>query len=126
MAERKPQRTRAVADRAESIQRTKYRAGKAAAKTAIERRKQNKGVKDGTIKLGKGGRTYNVYDAISGTWKRGIVKRAETAKRPATPRGGTRKEADMVRRPTFTQPSYGAEYVVGRGRTMPRPNQKKK
>ena len=35
---------------------------------------QNKGVKDGTIRIGKGGKSYNVWDAKSGRWLRGTVK----------------------------------------------------
>jgi len=35
---------------------------------------QNKGVKDGTIRIGKGGRSYNVWDAKSGRWLRGKVQ----------------------------------------------------
>lgn len=35
---------------------------------------QNKGVKDGTIKIGRGGKSYNVWDAKSGRWLRGTVQ----------------------------------------------------
>ena len=35
------------------------------------RKAQNKGVKDGTVRLGKGGKYYNVWDEKSGRWKRG-------------------------------------------------------
>jgi len=48
------------------------RAGKSKASTAA-RKLQNAEVKDGTIRLGKNGKSYNVYDAKTGTWKRGIV-----------------------------------------------------
>lgn len=51
------------------------RAGKTKT-TTTERQKQNKGIADGTVRLGKAGKSYNVYDAKSGTWKRGVVKAA--------------------------------------------------
>lgn len=38
------------------------------------RMSQNKGVKDGTIRIGRGGKSYNVWDAKSGRWLRGTVK----------------------------------------------------
>ena len=118
---RRNPKTRIGADRAETLKKTSTRAGRAKGSMA-ERRKANTGVKDGTIRLGKSGKTYNVYDASSATWKRGIVTRADKPKaKAAYPRGGNRKEADMVRRPTYTNPTYGAQYVAGRGKTMVNP-----
>ena len=38
------------------------------------RRAQNKGVKDGTIRIGRGGKSYNVWDEKSGRWLRGKVQ----------------------------------------------------
>jgi len=118
---RRNPKTRVGADRAEMLKKTSVRAGKSRSDRAV-RQAQNKGVKDGTIRIGKSGKTYNVYDSSSGTWKRGVVSRADKPK-PKTgyPRGGNRKEADMVRRPTNMNPTYGAEYVPGRGRTMVNP-----
>lgn len=52
------------------------------------RKTQNKGVKDGTIRLGRSGKSYNVYDAASGTWKRGVVKAAPARSVPAKATGG--------------------------------------
>jgi len=55
-------------------------AGKGIVPTTI-RQVQNKGVKDGTVRLGAGGKYYNVYDAKSGTWKRA---QAAPSKPPAS------------------------------------------
>lgn len=38
------------------------------------RKAQNKGVKDGTIRIGRGGKSYNVWDEKTGRWLRGKVK----------------------------------------------------
>ena len=57
-------------------------AGRSKSDRAV-RQEQNKGVADGTIRLGKSGKSYNVYDAKTGRWMRGTVKPAEaTATRP--------------------------------------------
>ena len=79
----KKQKAKITADRAEQLGKSGTRAGKSKA-SEIARKVQNKEVKDGTIKIGKSGKTYNVYDAKSGTWKRGIVMGANTAKPSAT------------------------------------------
>ena len=86
MAERKrkPQRTSISADRAEMLRKSRVQAGKPKAAgsskaATITRQMQNKGVKDGTIRLGRSGKSYNVYDAKTGTWKRGVVKAASPA-----------------------------------------------
>ena len=60
------------ADRAEALKRTQTRAGKGSGNVA-QRAKQNAGVKDGTIRLGAKGKSYNIWDAKTQTWKRGIV-----------------------------------------------------
>lgn len=73
------QKAKTTADRAEQLGKSKTRAGKSKA-SEIMRKVQNKEVKDGTIKIGKSGKTYNLYDAKSGTWKRGIVMGANMAK----------------------------------------------
>jgi hypothetical protein len=76
-----------TADRLADYGKGKTRAGKSKS-TEVQRKIQNVGTKDGTIRLGKSGKTYNVYDAASGTWKRGIVKAAGTnaaAKAPKKP-----------------------------------------
>lgn len=56
------------------------RAGKGKGSTAA-RKLQNAEVKDGTIRIGKNGKSYNVYDAKTGTWKRGVV--STTKPKPA-------------------------------------------
>jgi hypothetical protein len=89
---------RMSADRAEGLRKSKTSAGKpkpgSTSKSAtITRQMQNKGVKDGTVRLGRGGKSYNVYDANSGTWKRGVVTGSgATKKKPERAvYGGTRK-----------------------------------
>ena len=76
---------RTTADRAEQLRKSKTRAGKSKA-SEIMRKVQNKEVKDGEIRVGKSRKTYNVYDAKSGTWKRGIVTGAKTTKKTAAPK----------------------------------------
>lgn len=63
-----------------NLAKSKTRAGKAKSATS-QRKKANEGVADGTIKIGKAGKSYNVYDAKSGTWKRGVVRTASTPKK---------------------------------------------
>jgi hypothetical protein len=84
-----------------NLKKSNTRAGKAKSGVA-QRKKQNAGVKDGTIKLGKNGKSYNVYDAKSGTWKRGVVKAAPKPKNVSTtpkPTGGVTK----------SKPAYSGE-----------------
>jgi len=69
-----------------NLEKGKVRAGKGKGTTA-QRKGQNIGVADGTIKLGRGGRSYNVYDAKTGTWKKGVVKTASPSK-PKSKSGG--------------------------------------
>lgn len=70
-----------TADRAEQLKASRVRAGKSKADT-LTRMRQNKGVKHGTVRLGKSGKSYNVYDAKTGTWKKGVVKAAATKPKP--------------------------------------------
>ena len=72
-------KTNLSADRAANLKKSSVRAGKAKGSTAA-RQKQNAAVKDGTIRLGRSGKSYNVYDAKSGSWMKGVVK---SASRPA-------------------------------------------
>jgi len=68
-----------------NLEKGAVRAGKGKGTTA-QRKGQNIGVADGTIKLGRGGKSYNVYDAKTGTWKKGVVKAASPSK--PKPKGG--------------------------------------
>lgn len=73
-------------DRLGSMKKTGVRAGQSKSSLAA-RRAANRGVKDGQIKLGKGGKHYNVYDAKTATWKRGVVKAAGKSTPKATGTG---------------------------------------
>ena len=64
---------RVTADRAADMKKSKTRAGKSKSDFS-GRSAQNRGVADGTIRLGKSGKSYNVYDAKTATWKKGVVK----------------------------------------------------
>ena len=101
-----------------TVQAGKPKAAGSSKAATITRQMQNKGVKEGTIRLGKAGRSYNVYDEKTGTWKRGVVAKAED-KKPGG-RSGNAKEKGLVKRPTHQNPSYGAEYIVGGTKGQPR------
>lgn len=68
-----------------NLKKSGLRAGKSKSDFSA-RSVQNKGVKDGTIRLGKSGKSYNVYDAKTATWKRGVVQTSKptTPSRPTT------------------------------------------
>jgi hypothetical protein len=122
------------ADRLASYGKGTTRAGKSKS-TEVQRKIQNVGTKDGTIRLGKSGKTYNVYDAASGTWKRGVVKPAATAKPKPKSTGAEGPKKSMpatAQRPIYTRttrfprgtevgpavlgvkaPKDGATYVFG-------------
>ena len=67
MAEKKKRKVQMSADRLKMLRKSKKAAGKSKSdyKTRVA---QNKGVKDGTIRLGKNGKSYNIWDAKSGRW----------------------------------------------------------
>ena len=72
MAEKNKRKVKMSADRLAML-----RKGKVAGKSKSDyssRVAQNKGVKDGTIRLGKNGKSYNIWDAKSGRWVKGEVK----------------------------------------------------
>lgn len=89
-------------DRLERMTKSSVRAGKSKSSLAA-RRAANRGVKDGQIKLGKSGKHYNVYDAKTATWKRGVVKAASkssgSSKPKMTGRGGYGSTADRPKQP---------------------------
>ena len=72
-----------TADRLKDTKASTTRAGKAKSST-VQRIKQNAktGAKHGDIRIGKNGKTYNVYDAKTGTWKRGVVAAAGNKPKP--------------------------------------------
>lgn len=105
-----------------TVQAGKPKAAGSSKAATITRQMQNKGVKEGTVRLGKAGRSYNVYDEKTGTWKRAVAaKKTEDKKEPPKKTGGAKyprsggsgKEGGLARRPTNLKPGQGAEYVVG-------------
>ena len=113
-----------TADRAESLKRTQTRAGKSSGNVA-QRAKQNAGVKDGTIRLGASGKSYNIFDAKTQTWKRGQVVGAKKTETPTSgknkkgvyggPRKPTGKESSNTGPATFgiKNPTDGHLYRFG-------------
>lgn len=81
MAEKKKRKVKMSADRLAMLRKGKKVAGKSKSDYS-SRVAQNKDVKDGTIRLGKNGKSYNVWDAKSGRWVKGEVK-AEDGKKQA-------------------------------------------
>lgn len=67
------------------LQATGVRAGKGKGSEVL-RKVQNKGVAHGTIRLGKGGKSYNFYDAKKGVWVKGAVKAVQPARTTSTPK----------------------------------------
>lgn len=117
-----------AADRAENLKKSNVRAGKGKADLST-RKKQNIEVRDGTIRLGKAGRSYNVYDAKSGTWKRGVVKVAD--KKTTTPKS----LSDMSKPNSYSAGGLGSggstggsakEYKNYKGQYVPYPRYGKK
>jgi len=108
-----------TADRAATIKRTQTRAGKGVG-TVAERAKQNAGVKDGTLRRGASGKSYNVFDAKTQTWKRGIVTGASkpkvTGTEPKAVYGGTKKPTPGIIGPAVVgikNPKDGGLYRFG-------------
>jgi len=112
MAEQKRKLPSMSADRLTDYRRTQQRAGKSKSPQAV-RKAQNMGVKDGTVRIGRGGRSYNVYDSKSGTWKRGVVQAASAAK-PAVKRGrGNTGKGNYGGKGGFTNYSYRNQFGPG-------------
>ena len=95
MAEKKKRKVKMSADRLAMLRKGKKAAGNA--KSDYKARvAQNKGVKDGTIRLGKNGKSYNIWDAKSGRWIKGEVKAEDRKKKAleiAEKRNNARKRA---------------------------------
>ena len=72
------------------LDKGKKRAG-SSKRTAEQRKKDNKGVKDGSVRIGANGKSYNVYDAKSGTWKRGKSKPTPKSAKPASSKPSSSK-----------------------------------
>ena len=127
---------RMTADRAEKLVKGSTRAGKdrpakkkdASSVTEVaamaRRKKQNAGIKDGTIRLGRSGKSYNVYDAATGTWKRGVVKTGSTAKKGQSGSEGGTPIPTAIRRSSIETgttnfpPTYSQS--LPRGSKLPR------
>ena len=94
MAEKK-KKVKMSADRLQMLRKGKTAAGKAKSDYST-RVSQNKGVKDGEIRIGKNGKSYNIWDAKSGRWIKGVVKAEDQKNRVieiATKRNNARKKA---------------------------------
>jgi hypothetical protein len=108
------------ADRLSTLKRTQTRAGKGVGNVA-QRAKQNAGVKDGTIRRGAKGKSFNVFDAKTQTWKRGTATGASkpkptTTKKPTTVYGGIRKPTPGIIGPGVVgikRPKDGGLYRFG-------------
>lgn len=89
---------KATADRLKDTKASTTRAGKAKSSTAA-RIKQNAktGAKHGDIRIGKNGKTYNVYDAKTGTWKRGVVAAAGSKPKPPANTKGTKTNSQNTK-----------------------------
>lgn len=107
---------RVSADRLENYKAGTKRAGKSKSTTS-QRQAQNKGVKDGTIRLGKSGKSYNVYDSKTGTWKRGVVssKTKAVASRPTTRVSPSARGEGSFRGTPAQTASRALSGYVGRG-----------
>jgi len=81
MAEKKKRKVKVSADRLEMLRKSKKVAGKSKSDYSA-RVAQNKGVKDGEIRIGKSGKHYNVWDAKNGRWVRGTVVAAKPKPKP--------------------------------------------
>jgi len=76
------------------------------------RKKANAGVADGTVRMGKGGRGYNRYNAKTGRWERVIVTK------PKTSSSGSSKKSMKVSGigRDVTPPGYKSNYSGPRSR----------
>jgi hypothetical protein len=101
------------ADRLAGTKKTSVAADKASG-TFTQRSKQNAGTKDGTVRLGAKGKRYNVYDAMTSSWKRGKVV-GESTKGTISYRG-IRKPTDGMVGPAVVgvkNPTNGQVYRFG-------------
>jgi hypothetical protein len=92
-----------------SFKKTDVRAGKSKA-NALVRAKQNAGVKDGTIKLGASGKSYNVWDAKTSSWKRGIVTKGDHLTNPALSRKASTPKTPAALGRKASTPKSGMKY----------------
>jgi len=77
-------------DRARYMQGSGVRAGGSRRSSAV-RRGDNIGTKHGEIRLGAKGKSYNTYNAKSGTWEKGVYRFAPKSKPSAEPPNQARK-----------------------------------
>ena len=116
-------KTTMSADRISTLKRTQTRAGKGVGNVA-QRAKQNAGVKDGTIRRGAKGKSYNIFDAKTQTWKKAVATGAskpKTSKTTTTPKpravyGGVRKPTSGIVGPAVVgikNPKDGGLYRFG-------------
>ena len=111
MAENKKRKVKMSADRLAMLRKTNKVAGKS--KSDYKSRvAQNKGVKDGTVRLGKNGKSYNIWDAKSGRWVKSEIK-AEDRKKKVL---GTAEKRNNARKKAMSD----AQYLRERGKKRAR------
>ena len=111
MAEKNKRKVKMSADRLAMLRKTNKAAGKS--KSDYKSRvAQNKGVKDGEIRIGKNGKSYNIWDAKSGRWLKGEVKSEDRKKKVL----GVAEKRNNARKKAMSD----AEYLRRRGKPSAR------
>ena len=82
-----------------------------------QRLEDNKGVEDGTIRKGKGGKSIRKYDSESGRWKKVSIKAAAKRKATAKRYGSVLKRGG--RDDSGSRPSSRSDKNVGLGGSAP-------
>ena len=102
MAEKNKRKVKMSGDRLAMLRKGNKVAGKSKSDYSA-RVEQNKGVKDGTIRLGKNGKSYNIWDAKSGRWVKGEVKADDGKKQAAL---GAAKKQNNARKKAMSNAAY--------------------
>jgi hypothetical protein len=117
MADKK-RKVKISADRLAMMRKTKKAAGKSKSDYDV-RVAQNKGVKDGEIRLGKNGKSYNIWDAKSGRWVKGQVK-AEASDSPSARPTASRVSPSARGEGSSRKPNRTTTYNPGAGAARPK------
>lgn len=93
---------RVSTNRAEKLTKSTVRAGNSQ-RTLSQRKADNAGVKDGTVRMGANGKGYNVYDAKTATWRRtttaSATKSTSKVKPGQKPPGAAAAKAAQAKKP---------------------------